>query len=133
VGKALELSILAEADETFFLESFKGQRELSSPTRGGGKAAKPGRSNERIAVLIARDRNGETFDAVLDVIAAKHLGAARKPVLGKDTLLSTDGSKASKAMAKDAGIPHQAMNIRAGIRVKERIFHIQNVKPTTAG
>jgi hypothetical protein len=27
----------------------------------------------------------------------------------------------------DAGIPHQAMNIKAGIRVKERIFHIQNV------
>ena len=126
--KPLELSGIAEADETFFLESFKGQRELPRPARErGGKAAKPGLSVEQIPVLIARDRNGETFDAILDAIDAEHLGAALKPVLGKDTLLCTDGSKAFKAMAKDAGIPHQAMNIKAGIRVKERIFPIQNV------
>ena len=31
--KALELSGIAEADETFFLESFKGQRELPRPAR----------------------------------------------------------------------------------------------------
>jgi ISXO2-like transposase domain len=82
---------------------------------------------EQIAVLIARDRNGETFDAILDAIDAEHLGAALKSVLGKDTLLCTDGSKAFKAMGKDAGIPHQAVNIKAGIRVKERIFPILNV------
>ena len=126
--KAFSLSGIAEADETFFLESFKGQRELPRPSRArGGKAAKPGLSGEQIAVLIARDRHGETFDAIIDAIDAEHLGAALKPVLGKDTLLCTDGSKAFKAMAKDAGISHQAMNIKAGIRVKERIFHIQNV------
>jgi hypothetical protein len=129
--KALELSGIAEADETFFLESSKGQRELPRPAwERGGKAAKLGFSVEQIAVLIARDRNGETFDAILDAIDAddaEHLEAALKPVLGKDTLLCTDGSKAFQAMAKDAGIPHQAMNIMAGIRVKERIFHIQNV------
>lgn len=90
----------------FFLESFKGQRELPRPARErGGKAAKPGLSDEQIPVLIVRDRNGETFDAILDAIDAEHLGAALKPVLGKDTLLCTDGSKAFKARAKDAGIP----------------------------
>ena len=134
VDKALELSGIAEADETFFLESFKGQRELPRPARErGGKAAKPGLSDEQIPVLIARDRNGETFDAILDAIDAEHLGAALKPVLGKDTLLCTDGSKAFKAMAKDAGIPHQAMNIKAGIIVKERFFISKTSMPTTAG
>ena len=125
---ATELSGIAEADETFFLESFKGQRKLPRPARKrGGKAVKPGISSEQIPVLIARDRNGETFDAILDTVDAEHLGAALKPVLGKDTLLCTDGSKALKAMAKKAGIVHQALNIKAGVRVKERIFHIQNV------
>jgi hypothetical protein len=62
--------------------------------------------------LIARDRNGETFDAILDAVDAKNLGSALKPVLGKDTLLCTDGSK---AMAKEAGIAHQALNIKAGV------------------
>lgn len=126
--KASELSGIAEADETFFLESFKGRRELPRPARKrGGKAVKPGLSAEQIPVLIARDRNGETFDAILEGIDAEHLEAALKPVLGKDTLLCTDGSKAFKAMAKGAGIAHQALNIKAGVRVKERIFHIQNV------
>jgi transposase-like protein len=126
--KATVLSGIAEADETFFLESLKGQRNLPRPARKrGGKAAKPGLSAEQIPVLIVRDRNGEVFDAILEKVNAKQLGAALKPVLSKDTLLCTDGSRAFKAMAKEAGIPHQAMNIKAGIRIKERIFHIQNV------
>lgn len=126
--KATELSGIAEADETFFLESFKGQKELTrSARKRGGKASKPGLSAEQIPVLIARDRHGETFDAVLGGLDAGHLGSALKPVLGKDTLLCSDGSKAMKSMAKEAGIPHQALNIKAGVRVKERIFHIQNV------
>ena len=126
--KATELTGIAEADETYFLESFKGQKELLRPARKrGGKAKLPGTSSEQIPVLIARDRNGETFDAVLKSANAEQLGAALKPVLGKDTLLCSDGSRAMKAMAKNAGIPHQAINIKAGVRVKERIFHIQNV------
>lgn len=126
--KASELSGIAEADETFFLESFKGQRELSRPARKrGGKALRPGLTSEQIPVLIARDLHGETFDEVLTGLSADHLGAALKPILGKDTLLCTDGSRAFKAMAKEVGIPHQALNIKAGARVKEKIFHIQNV------
>lgn len=126
--KASELSGIAEADETFFLQSFKGQRDLPRPARKrGGKAAKPGLSSEQIPVLIARDRHGETFDVVLDGLDAKCLGTALKPILTKDTLLCTDGSSAFKAMAIEAGIAHQAVNIKAGVRVKDRVFHIQNV------
>jgi transposase-like protein len=126
--KAPVLTGIAEADETFFLASSKGQRHLSRPPRRrGGKAAKPGLSAEQIPVLIARDRHGATFDAVLTTASKEQLGAALKPVLGSDTLLCTDGSPAFKAMAKEAGIPHQALHLKAGVRVKERIFHIQNV------
>jgi hypothetical protein len=93
--KAAVLSGIAEADETFFLESFKGQRKLPRPARKrGGKAAKPGLSAEQIPVLIARDRNGEVFDAILEKVDAKQLGGALKPVLSKDALLCTDGSLA---------------------------------------
>ena len=125
---ASKLSGIAEADETFFLESFKGQKELPRQARKrGGKAKKPGLSTEQIPVLIACDRNGEIFDSILKGTDAKSLGAVLKPVLGIDTLLCTDGSRSLKAMAKEAGIAHQALNIKAGVRVKERIFHIQNV------
>ncbi len=107
---ASELSGIAEADETFFLKSFKGQRELPRPARKrGGKAVKPGISAEQIPVLIARDRNGETFDAILEGVDAEHLGAALIPVLGKDTLLCTDGSKAFKC-AGSAGTRQTAFS-----------------------
>lgn len=79
---------------------------------------RPTLAAEQIPVLIARDRNGEVFDAILEKVDAKQLGAALKPVLSKDALLCTDGSRAFKAMAKEAGIAHQAMNIKAGIGAK---------------
>ena len=60
------LAGIVEADETFILESFKGQHNLPRPPRKrGGKAGKPGLSAEQIPILIARDRHGEHVDAVL--------------------------------------------------------------------
>lgn len=62
-----QLTGIAEADETFFLQSFKGvKRGLKRKARKrGGKAKKRGTSAEQVPVLIARDRAGATFDVVL--------------------------------------------------------------------
>ena len=52
-----ELSNIVEADETYFLESFKGERKLPRPARHrGGKAQKRGRSAAQITVLVAPAR-----------------------------------------------------------------------------
>jgi|GEM_PF-4253061 len=54
---------IVEADETFFLESFKGQRSLPRPARSrGGVAHKRGINAEQIPVLVVRDRQGRTAD-----------------------------------------------------------------------
>lgn len=74
-------------------------RDLAARKRGG-KAARPGLSAEQIPVLIARDRNGEVFDAILEKVDAKQLGAVLKPVLSKDALLCADGRLAFKAMPR---------------------------------
>ncbi|BCO27248.1 hypothetical protein MIZ03_2136 [Rhodoferax lithotrophicus] len=50
---------IVEADETFFLESFKGQRKLPRCAR---KRAGVGAAWEHIAVLVVRDRSGQTAD-----------------------------------------------------------------------
>ncbi len=64
--KDRSLKGIVEADETFFLESFKGSRNLGRTARKrGGKAAKRGLSAEPVPVLIARDRHGEMTDEVL--------------------------------------------------------------------
>ncbi len=65
-SKDRSLAGIAEVDEIFLLESFKGQRKLPRPARKrGGVAAKPGLSAEQIPILIARDRTGSHIDAVL--------------------------------------------------------------------
>ena len=83
-----ELTGIVEADEAYFLQSFKGQRGLPRPARKrGGKAEKPGVSKEQIPVLVARDRSGETFDRVLSAPSKEEIGKALLPILGKDTIL----------------------------------------------
>src|SRR5580692_5736324 len=67
VHKPRSLSGIVEADETFVLESFKGRwSDLPRPARKrGGTARHPGLHQDNIPVLVARDRKGATFDAVL--------------------------------------------------------------------
>jgi len=107
---------IAEADETFLLRSKKGERDLQRRGRKrGGKAAKPGRSKEQVCVLVARDRGGATLVHVL------------QPVLTEDTLLCSDGHPVYKAFVAETGVVHKAVNGSAGVRVVEKVFHIQNV------
>jgi transposase-like protein len=64
--QAQALMGIAEADETFFLHSRKGQRHLDrKPRRRGGTAAKRGLSKEQVPVLVARDRSGATANIIL--------------------------------------------------------------------
>ena len=119
---------IVEADETYFLESFKGSRSLPrSPRKRGGKAKKRGLSHEQIPVIIVRDRYGATTDSVLQKVTAETVGTVLKPVLAEDALLCTDGATVYRALARTEGIEHHALIARQGIRVKEKVYHIQNV------
>ena len=46
--------------------------------------------------------------------------------MDQDVLLVTDGHAAYAAFAREAGISHQAVNLRAGMRVRGAA-HVQNV------
>lgn len=122
------LAGVAEADETMFLRSFKGQRgDLGRKSRHrGGKASKRGLSREQVPVLVARDRSGATADFVLAVDDSAHIALALKPLVSDDLILCTDGSTAMAAAAKALGIEHHAINLSAGIRV-DGPWHVQNV------
>ena len=48
-------------------------------------------------------------------------------MLGPDALLCTDTSRAYRVIARHAGIRHEPVNLAAGERVRQRVFHIQNV------
>lgn len=129
LDRAERLSGIAEADEMFMLESHKGSRTLTRPPRKrGGKATKRGISNELVCILVARDRSGQTIDAVTGKgpVTTKQLLQHLAPKLAPDVLLVTDAHAAYPPFARAAGISHQAVNLRAGVR-KRGALHIQNV------
>jgi len=127
--KADRLEGIVEADETFFLESKKGQRKglLRKPRKRGGKATKRGRSAEQACVLVARDRAGDTTDAVCQNFNQYALKESLKGRIQPDSVLCSDGLQAYKSFAKVVGLTHKAVNLSAGVRVLEGVFHIQNV------
>lgn len=119
---------IVEADETFFLESFKGQRQLPRPARHrGGTASKRGINAEQIPVLVVRDRSGQTADFKLEKLDASHVIAVLQPLIEQDAILCTDSAGVYAVFARTVGITHRQINIRQGRRVVEGAFHIQNV------
>jgi transposase-like protein len=122
------LTGIAEADETYFLLSFKGKRgDLGrEPRKRGGKASQRGLSTEQVPVLVARDRSGVTLDCILTGKDSESLTAALKPFIAKDVVLCSDGSKAFAKAAKDLAVEHHALNQSSGVRV-DGPWHIQNV------
>lgn len=127
--KPTQLNGIIESDETFFRESFKGQRHgLTRPAHRRGKdASKRGQSSEQIPVLVCRDRSGTTSDYVLEKDDQKHITQALKPILARDCILCSDSSKAMAAAAREIGVAHRPVNLSAGIRVIARVYHVQNV------
>ena len=135
-----KLTGIVESDDTFFLESRKGDRVWTrasegktteehpdrKPRKRGGKATKRRLSSEQVPVLIAADRSGTTVSTVLPALSADALQAALEPVLDKDALLVSDGATIYPPCAEAMGVSHKALNQSAGERVDGEL-HIQNV------
>ena len=120
---------ITEADELYLLESEKGSRQMTRPARRrGSRARQRGISNEQVCILVARDRTGQTLDFVTGrgALTKAQLHRCLLPVIDQDILLVTDGHAAYRAFAREAGISHQAVNLRAGIRVRGAA-HVLNV------
>jgi len=127
------LTGIVEADETFLLESQKGSRKLDRPARRrGGRAKRPGISRELDCILVARDRSGQTIDAVTGrgALTAAQLTRHLLPKLDRQALLVSDANAAYRAFANKHRLNHQAVNLAAGERVRRSmavIIHVQNV------
>lgn len=125
--RAQHESGIVEADETFFLESFKGQRRLPRPARQrGGRAQRKGYTAEQIPVLVVRDRSGQHADFQLERLNTAQVGAALTPLLDSDAVLCTDSAAVYHCVARAAGITHRRLNLRQKRRT-DGAFHIQNV------
>lgn len=125
---ARHLHGIVEFDETYFLESSKGSRHLDRTSRKrGGSAKKRGISSEQTAVLVARDRNGNTMDAILFKSDQYTLAEVMVPVVAEDVLLCSDKKTSYRAFANRHHLTLETINASAKEYVKEKIYHIQNV------
>jgi len=124
--KATALTGVVEADETFFLRSSKGQCPGRKARKRGGRASCKERDMDLIPILVARDRSGATADFLLDAVSKACMSQALKPRIHSDAILCTDGSAAMAAAAHELHLHREAVNLRAGERVRGP-WHIQNV------
>jgi hypothetical protein len=123
------LSGIVEADETFILESFKGRwSDLPRAARKrGGKARHPGPYQDNIPILVARDRKGATFDAVLPQVDGASIGAALAGIVTPGNHLIGDGGRPIAAFARRAGIPFHAVPSPGKPTPEAAHLHINNV------
>jgi transposase-like protein len=123
-----EVSGIVEADETFFLESFKGNHTINNrPAHKRGGEGKKNRKEDKISVLIVRDRQGNVCDYVLDNLSKAEIQQHLKTIVSPDSILCSDGASWYKTFAKEEGIAHHRLITLDNRRVIGKEYHIQNV------
>ena len=123
------LSGIVEGDETFIVKSFKGQRSglPRKARKRGGKSAKHGMSAEQVPVLVARDRQGATTDAVLPKLNRMSMTAALGGIVTSANEFCCDGGTAIVAFARRAGIPTHILPMPGKPNLQAADFHINTV------
>jgi transposase-like protein len=109
------LSGVVEADETFFLRSFKGSRGWKKGNPPENRAARPrawgatkrGLSHEQVPVLTALDSGGGIFEAILPSLTG--IEAALDGRIAAGSVLCSDGAYAYRLVALKAGAEHRAI------------------------
>jgi ISXO2-like transposase domain len=101
---------------------------LPRPARKrSGKASKRGLSAEQIPVLVARDRTGQTTDAVLAKLDRASVSAVLAGVVTPENQLCFDGGRAIVSFARKAKIPCCILPKPGGPRPEAPNLHINNV------
>jgi 4-hydroxy-tetrahydrodipicolinate synthase len=121
---------IVESDDLFFLHSEKGKRHLDrKPRQRGGKAGKPGISNEQVAVIATCDRSGHKDFKVATQgrVSKKDIEKVLKGKLDKAEVLCSDSHRSYTAFAKDIQVEHKKFNASKGQRKADKIYHVQNV------
>ena len=121
---------ICESDGMFFLYSEKGNRKLQrKPRQRGGKATKRGTSDEQVAVITTCDRSGnkDMKVAAMGRINKKDIDKVLQGKLSKVDTLCSDSHRSYTAFAKSEKVEHKKFNDSKGQRVKDKVYHVQNV------
>ena len=131
VDPSRKLKGIAEADETFFLYSEKGDktvRKRRRPRKRGGTAQKAGINDEQVPVIVGCDRQGEMILGVAGRgrISLKQIESVLGERIDDKATLCTDSHPSFRKFAKTHHIKFKPVNISKGQRVVKKIYHIQH-------
>ena len=132
------LSGISEIDETFLLESHKGERGLGETARKRGKrktrtktkASRPDKAQTRprsIPIMVACDRQNHITDAVLDHVSADELEAHLTGRIEPGSILCADAHLSHECIARRLNLNLKELVISQGFYVIEDNYHIQHV------
>ncbi len=126
-SKDQEMVGIVEADETFFTESSKGNKQLTHrKARKRGKSAKQ-RKGERVPVLMVRDRSGTVANFVFEQLSKTEVHRCLRSIMSEEVVLYSDGNSFYQTFARDEKILHKRVVRNDSIYVVDKIFHIQNL------
>lgn len=126
-NKADKLMGIVEADETFFTESSKGNKQLTHRRPRKRGVSNKRSKGHRVPVLIVRDRSGAVADFIFDAVRKEEFHVALKACIDKEATLCSDGNSIYTTFAKKEDIPHKRVIGIRHVRVIDKIFHIQNL------
>src|SRR5512143_1079122 len=112
-----DLSGIVEADETYFLRSFKGHRgwkrgnppDNRPPRYRGSGATKRALSSEQVPVVTALDRAGGVVEAVLDGRREDDIVIALCGSIAPGSLICSDGLSAYPKLAERVASEHRTI------------------------
>ena len=76
-------------------------------------------------VLPVRDRAKNTYEVILPSVTTAHQKLVGN--LEKDSVLCIDGYKPYIALSVEKDLIHKRLDIAAGVKVIDKVFHIQNM------
>lgn len=122
---------ITESDGTFFLNSEKGNRDISrKPRKRGGASSKKGANDEHVAVIVTRDRKstmGMTVAAMGRIGKSDIQQAIGGGIKKGKAILCSDAHVSYKGFAMDNQLEHHALKGVIKQRIKDGIYHIQHV------
>jgi len=126
--KGVNLTGIVEMDDFRIRKSQKGSRNLKrEPRKRGGKAKKKAEKDAFVKVVVAQDRSLNVTDFMTNKIQGEELCYELLTHINPDAVLCSDGAKAFKSFAVLGHLSHKQLNIKKGVRVIEKAYHIQTV------
>ncbi len=130
---------VAEADEKFFLRSFKGHRgwkrgqppEPRPPRYRGSGALLPGLSWQQVPVLTCIDRNNHHLDEVLEKRTKAEVLNRLEKLIEPGTVLCSDDFQGYAALAGKVGAEHRIIERSQDTWLKKAIGHAPPPKGRT--